>query len=45
MEEMKEEAHLATLDAQAGLAAAKARQARQARIVNPNAPQEQAPQQ
>lgn len=36
MHEQKEDARLATLDAQAGIAAAKARQARQDRIVNPN---------
>jgi hypothetical protein len=36
MQEKKEEARIATLDAQAGIAAAKARQAKQQRIVNPN---------
>lgn len=39
MESMKEDARLATLDAQAGIAAAKARQARQEKIINPNAQQ------
>ena len=37
MQQQKEEARIATLDAQAGIAAAKARQARQEKIVNPNA--------
>jgi len=37
MQQQKEEARIATLDAQAGIAASKARQARQEKIVNPNA--------
>lgn len=37
MNDLKEQARIATLDAQAGIAASKARQARQAKIVNPNA--------
>lgn len=42
MNNLKEDARIATLDAQAGIAASKARQARQAKIVTPNAPAEQA---
>jgi len=38
MQEQKEEARIATLDAQAGIAASKARQARQQKIVNPQNP-------
>lgn len=37
MQQQKEEARIATLDAQAGIAASKARQARQEKIINPNA--------